>query len=82
MPSQTRKKGQARSPKSLGDLEWLRDRDAMLGRARSFEGFEITDEEFFRFFEEIGEVASPPKNRPPSKNRSKTKNKKAGKKRR
>jgi hypothetical protein len=54
----------------------------MLGRARSFEGFEITDEEFFRFFEEIGEVASPPKNRQPSKNRSKTKNKKAGKKRR
>jgi hypothetical protein len=82
MPSQTRKKGQARSPKQLGDLEWLRDPTVMLRRAHSFEGTELTDEEFYKFFEGIGEVASPPKNRPPSKNRSKTKNKKAGKKRR
>ena len=82
MPSQTRKKGQARSPRALGDLEWLRDRVAMLGRAHSFEGSTITDDEFYAFFEGIGEVASRSKNRPPSKNRSKTKNKKAGKKRR
>jgi hypothetical protein len=82
MPSQTRKKGQARSPKSLGDLEWLRDRKLMLGRAHSFEGDEISDEEFYKFFEEMGEVLPGSKNRSRSRNRGKTKNKKSPKKRR
>lgn len=81
MPSQTRKKGQARSPKILGDLEWLRNPEAMLARAHSFEGKEISDDDFYAFFENIGEVASRSKNRPPSRNRAKTKNKKAVKKR-
>ena len=82
MPSQTRKKGQSRTPKLLGDLEWLRNPQAMLARAHSFEGNTLTDEEFYAFFESIGEVASRSKNRPPSKNRAKTKNKKTAKKRR
>lgn len=82
MPSQTRKKGQARSPKILGDLEWLRNPQAMLARAHSFEGKEMSDEEFYSFFESIGEVASRSKNRSPSRNRAKTKNKKTKKKRR
>ena len=82
MPSQTRKKGQARPPRTLGDLEWLRNPEAMLARAHSFEGSTITDDEFYAFFEGIGEVASRPKNRPPSKNRAKSKNKKTAKKRR
>jgi hypothetical protein len=81
MPSQTRKKGQARSPKSLGDLEWLRDPKQMFARAHSFEGKEMTDEEFYKFFEAMGEVWPRPKNRTRSRNRSKTKNKKSPKKR-
>lgn len=77
MPSQTRKKSQPRTPKVLGDLEWLRNPQAMLARAHSFEGKEMTDEEFYRFFEEIGEVWSPSKNIPRrrSQNRAKSKNK-------
>jgi hypothetical protein len=82
MPSQTRKKGQARSPKPLGDLEWLRDPKQMLGRAHSFEGKELSDEEFYKFFEEMGEVWARSKNRSRSRNRAKTKNKKSPKKRR
>jgi len=80
MPSQTRKKGQARSPKPLGDLEWLRNPKTMLERAHSFEGKEISDEDFYKFFEDIGEVFSRSKNRSRNRNRSKTKNKKSSKK--
>jgi hypothetical protein len=76
MPSQTRKHGQKRSPKQLEDLEWLRDPVAMLQRSRSFEGMErFSDEDFYKFFEEIGEVVSRSKNRTRSRNRSKTKSK-------
>ncbi len=82
MPSQTRKKGQSRSPKKIEDLEYLKNRKQMFARAHSFEGQEVSDEEFFKFFEEIGEVASRSKNRSSSRNRSKTKNKKVKKKRR
>lgn len=82
MPSQTRKKGQARPPRILGDLEWLRNPQEMLARAHSFEGKELSDNDFYAFFESIGEVASRSKNRPPSRNRAKTKNKKIIKKRR
>lgn len=74
MPSQTRKKGQTRSPKKLGDLEWLRDRQEMLARAHSFEHSETTEEDFYKFFEEIGERWSKSKNRKSSQNRKKTKN--------
>lgn len=44
----------------------------MLARAHSFEGKEVSDEEFYKFFEEMGEVWSPSKNK--SKTRSKTRN--------
>lgn len=73
MPSQTKKKGQKKSPKQLEGLKWLGSRKEMLARAHSFNESTLTDEEFFRFFEEIGEVARPSKNR--SSNKPKTKKK-------
>lgn len=83
MPSQTRKKGQPRSPKQLGDLEWLRNPRAMLARAHSFENTTLTDEEFYKFFENIGESlsSSRKKSRTRSRNRgSKATSKAANKK--
>lgn len=74
--SQTRKKSNARSPKKLEQLNWLRNPYEQLKRSVSFQGKGVSDEEFFKFFEDIGEVWSPSKNKSRSKNRSKTKNKK------
>jgi hypothetical protein len=54
-------------------------RVTMIQRANSVP--EVTDEEFFAFFEKIGEVASP-KNRTRSKNKNKNKSKSKSKKRR
>lgn len=77
--SQTRKKTNARSPKKLNNLEWLANPYEQLKRSISFQGKQSSDEEFYKFFEEIGEVWSPSKNKSRSKNRSKTKNKKNNK---
>jgi len=63
--SSTRKKGSKRSPKQINTLEWLRDPVQQLKRITSFEGQNVSDEEFFRFFEEIGE-------RRPTKSRSRS----------
>jgi hypothetical protein len=76
MPSsQTRKKGQKRNSKPLGDLEWLRNPQAMLERAHSFEGTSLSDEEFFRFFDEMGENWRRSKNKTRSRNKAKQKSK-------
>lgn len=70
--SQTRKKGSKRSPKHINTFEWLRDPYEQLKRSSSFNGKGVSDEEFFRFFEEIGE------NRP-TKSRSHSKTRKSPK---
>lgn len=54
--SATRKLRNKRSPKHFTDLEYLRDKKEARARASSFNKTTITDEEFFKFFEEIGEV--------------------------
>ena len=72
--SQTRKKGSTRSPKHFNGLEWLRDPMQQLKRSVSFEGTEITDEEFYRFFNAIGEV-----NRSKSRSKSASKTRKSPK---
>ena len=72
--SQTRKKSNKRSPKKLTDLEWLANPYEQLKRATSFnENDPITESEFLQFFEEIGEIYRPSKNRSRSKNKAKTK---------
>lgn len=70
--SQTRKKGSKRSPKQINTFEWLRDPYEQLKRSTSFNGKGVSDEEFFHFFEEIGE------NRP-TKSRSRSKTRKSPK---
>ncbi len=80
--STTRKLSNKRSPKHFTDLEYLRDKKEARKRAASFDETTLTDEEFFKFFEDIGEVWSRSKNRLQNRNRTKTKNKKSQKKRR
>jgi hypothetical protein len=72
--SSTRKKGSKRSPKHITTFEWLRDPYEQLKRSTSFNGKEVSDEEFFRFFEEIGE-----RNRTKSRSRSGSKTRKSPK---
>ena len=70
---QTRKRGSKKSPKKLEAFDWLKDPVQQLKRSVSFEGTEITDEDFYKFFENIGEGYNSqgrPVNR---KNKSKTK---------
>lgn len=54
--SVTRKRSNKRSPKHFTNLEYLRDKSEARKRASSFNATTLTDEEFFKFFEEIGEV--------------------------
>jgi hypothetical protein len=56
--SQTRKRSSSRAPRELNDLQWLANPYEQLKRSTSFIKGGVSDEEFFRFFEEIGEVAS------------------------
>ena len=54
--SQTRKRSSARAPRDLKN--WLGNPYEQLRRALSFAEGGVTDEEFFAFFDQIGEVAS------------------------
>ena len=54
--SATRKVSNKRSPKHFTDLEYLRDKKEARARGSSFNQSTLTDEEFFQFFEDIGEV--------------------------
>lgn len=54
--STTRKISNKRSPKHFTDLEYLRDKKEARARGSSFNKSTLTDEEFLKFFEEIGEV--------------------------
>lgn len=56
--SQTRKRSSARMPTSLNDLHWLANPYEQLKRSVSFSGKGVSNEEFYRFFEEVGEVAA------------------------
>jgi hypothetical protein len=75
--SQTRKRSSSRTPRSLNDLQWLRNPYEQLKRSLSFNGKAISDEEFYKFFEELGEV---PGNRSPRSSARTHKNKQSGKK--
>jgi hypothetical protein len=70
--SQTRKKSSLRSPKKLNELHWLANPYEQLKRSVSFAEAAISDEEFFKFFDQIGEVASnrSPRNRTRSNKKS------------
>lgn len=76
--SQTRKKSNARKPKTLNDLEWLANPYEQLKRSLSFSGKGVSDEEFFRFFEEVGEVAENRSPRTPKRNTRKSPKRAAG----
>jgi hypothetical protein len=69
--SQTRKRSSSRAPRSLNDLQWLANPYEQLKRSLSFSGKAISDEEFYKFFDEIGEV---PGNRSPRSSRRTHKN--------
>ena len=75
--SQTRKRSSSRAPRSLNDLQWLANPYEQLKRSLSFSGKAISDEEFYKFFDEIGEV---PGNRSPRSSTRTHKNKQSGKK--
>jgi hypothetical protein len=75
--SQTRKRSSSRTPRTLNDLQWLSNPYEQIKRSLSFSGKVISDEEFYKFFEEVGEV---PENRSPRSTTRSHKNKNSGKK--
>lgn len=75
--SQTRKRSASRAPRSLNDLHWLGNPYEQLKRSLSFSGKAVSDEEFYKFFEDVGEV---PGNRSPRSSSRTHKNKPSSKK--
>ncbi len=72
--SQTRKRSSSRAPRALNDLQWLANPYEQLRRSTSFAEGVLSDEEFYRFFDQIGEVAAPA---PSSANRNRTRSRKS-----